>query len=272
MDFADMGKEMRMFWRDRLLPAGLAALSLSLLSGMAPAAIYAQGAQGLNDAQIEADVHKTLDNKRFQAVAANVQNGNVTLTGTVGLYADKEDADKRVHHVKKVKAVDNEIAIAGPTVEDTALRDKLANQLAYDRVGYGTTAFNAITIGVQNGVVALGGTVYGPADKDSALSLVENTPGVKDVVDSLEVAPVSPMDDRLRLELARVIYGTPQLQKYALDPAKPIRITVVNGNVTLSGVVDNKMDHDVAGLRANGVPGVFKVVNDLQVAGPQTGK
>jgi hypothetical protein len=101
---------------------------------------------------------------------------------------------------------------------------------------------------------------------------VGHTPGVKDIVDNLEVAPVSPMDDRLRIELARVIYGTPQLQKYALNPALPIRITVVNGNVTLTGVVDNKMDHDVAGLRANGVPGVFKVVNDLQVAGPQSPK
>jgi osmotically-inducible protein OsmY len=104
------------------------------------------------------------------------------------------------------------------------------------------------------------------------LSLVANTAGVKDIVDNIEVAPVSPMDDRLRLELARVIYGTPQLQRYAMDPAKPIRITVVNGNVTLSGVVDNKMDHDVAGIRANTVPGVFKVVNDLQIAPPQSGK
>jgi osmotically-inducible protein OsmY len=57
-----------------------------------------------------------------------------------------------------------------------------------------------------------------------------------------------------------------------MDPAKPIRITVVNGNVVLSGVVDNKMDKDVAGIRANSVPGVFKVVNDLQVAGPDHGK
>jgi osmotically-inducible protein OsmY len=69
-----------------------------------------------------------------------------------------------------------------------------------------------------------------------------------------------------------VIYGDPQLQRYAMDPAKPIRITVVNGNVVLSGVVDNKMDKDVAGIRANSVPGVFKVVNDLQVAGPDHGK
>ena len=71
-----------------------------------------------------------------------------------------------------------------------ALRDKLAKALAYDRVGYGTTAFNSINIGVQNGVVTLGGTVYGPPDKDSAIGLVANTPGVKDIVDNLEVAPV----------------------------------------------------------------------------------
>jgi osmotically-inducible protein OsmY len=188
------------------------------------------------------------------------------LTGTVDTYAAKEDADSRTHHVKGVKGVENDIQVAGPTVEDTVLRDELGKALSYDRVGYGTTPFNALTIGVHDGVVTLGGTVYGPPDKDSALSLVANTPGVKDIVDHIDVAPVSPMDDRLRLELARVIYGTPQLQKYAMDPAKPIRITVVNGNVTLSGVVDSKMDHDVAGIRANTVPGVFKVDNELQIA------
>ena len=157
-------------------------------------------------------------------------------------------------------------------MSDDVLRDKLAKALAYDRVGYGTTAFNSINIGVQNGVVTLSGTVYGPMDKDSAIGLVENTPGVRDVVDNLEVAPVSPMDDQLRLRLARVIYGDPTLQKYAIDSAKPIRITVVNGNVTLTGVVDSKMDHDVAGIKANSVPGVFKVVNNLEIAGPEKGK
>jgi hypothetical protein len=91
-------------------------------------------------------------------------------------------------------------------------------------------------------------------------------------VDDIQVAPVSPMDDRLRIQLARTIYGTPQLQKYALDPAKPIRITVINGHVTLTGVVDNKMDKDVANIRANSVPGVFSVNNQLQIAGPESGK
>jgi hyperosmotically inducible periplasmic protein len=220
-----------------------------------------------NDAQIQADVMKALDNKRFKDVKATVQDGVVTLGGTVELYSDKEDADKKVHHRKGVKAVQNNIEVAGPAVDDVTLRNKLAEKLAYDRVGYGTTAFNALTIGVENGVVTLGGVAYGPMDKDSALSLVRNYPGVKDVVDNIEVAPLSPMDDRIRLAEARAIYGAPQLNKYAIDPAKPIRITVVNGNVTLSGVVDSQADKDVAGIKANGVPGVFKVINNLQVAG-----
>jgi hyperosmotically inducible protein len=242
------------------------------LVGMAGVLMFAATARGVtqegsNDEQIQADVMKALDSKRFKDVKTSVKNGVVILTGTVDLYSAKLDADNRAHHRKNVKGVENQIEVAGPAVEDTTLRDKLAEKLAYDRVGYGTTAFNSFTIGVQNGVVTLGGTAYGPSDKDSAVSLVENYPGVKDVIDNIEVAPVSPMDDRIRLAEARAIYGFPTLNKYAIDPAKPIRITVVNGNVTLTGVVDSEADKDVANIRANSVPGVFKVTNNLQVVG-----
>jgi len=92
------------------------------------------------------------------------------------------------------------------------------------------------------------------------------------VVDNIEVAPTSPSDDHIRLAIGRAVYGAPQLNKYAIDPAKPIRITVINGNVTLSGVVDSQADREVAFIRANGVPGVFKVVNNLQVAGQEKEK
>jgi len=255
--------------------AALAGLSFVLLAGMLVMPARSAQAQGekASDSQIDADIHKALDHKKFGNVTATVRNGDVVLSGSVDSYAEKEEADRRVHHVGHIRGVDNEIQVSGgANMSDEALRDKLAKALSYDRVGYGTTAFNSINIGVKNGVVTLGGTVYGPTDKDSALSLVAHTAGVRDVVDNLEVAPVSPMDDQLRLRLARVIYGDPVLQKYALDPAKPIRITVVNGNVVLSGVVDNKMDRDVAGIRANGVSGVFKVVNNLQVEGEHPGK
>jgi osmotically-inducible protein OsmY len=241
-------------------------MAVSLLF-LRPAEATAQGASNgtQNDGQIQADVMKSLENKRFKDVKISVKNGVVSLTGTVDVYSAKLDADNRAHHRRNVKGVENQIEVAGPEIDDTTLRNKLAEKLAYDRVGYGTTAFNAFTIGVQNGVVTLGGTAYGPSDKDSAVSMVENYPGVKDVVDNIEVAPVSPMDDRIRLAVARAIYGYPQLNKYAIDPAKPIRIMVVNGNVTLSGVVDSQADKEVANIRANGVPGVFKVVNNLEV-------
>jgi hyperosmotically inducible periplasmic protein len=246
-----------------ILAATLSAGTSEVSRAQVPAATVAASA---NDSQIQTDVLKALGDKRFSKVTVKVANGIVTLGGTVDVYSAKQDADNRAHHRRNVLGVENLIAVAGPEVDDQTLRDKLAEKLAYDRVGYGTTAFNALTISVQNGVVTLGGVAYGPPDKDSAISLVANYPGVKDVVDNIEVAPVSPMDDRIRLAEARAIYGAAQLNRYSLDPAKPIRITVVNGNVTLSGVVDNAGDKDVAGIRANTVPGVFKVTNNLQVA------
>lgn len=255
-------------WKYRLAAAGLAIFSFSLPAQIA----FAQAASGESgqDAQVQAEVTKALDNKHFKDVKSQVQNGTVVLSGTVATYAVKEDAERKTHHRKGVHAIDNEIQVAGTEVDDVTLRNKLAEKLAYDRVGYGTTTFNALTIGVQNGVVTLGGVAYGPVDKDSALSVVANQPGVKDVIDNIEVAPLSPNDDRIRLDEARAIYGFGALNKYAIDPAKPIRITVINGNVTLSGMVDSQSDKDTANIRANGVSGVFKVTNNLQVAGKST--
>ena len=243
---------------------GLAGVSiLAVISGAAQSTPN----NASNDAEIQAEVMKSLDSGRFKDVKASVQNGVVKLTGTVDLYSAKQDADDRAHHRKNVKGVENAIEVVGTEVDDTTLRNKLAEKLAYDRVGYGTISYNAFTISVKNGAVTLGGTAYGPADKDSAISLVENYPGVKDVIDNIDVSPVSPSDEKIRLAEARAIYGYPQLNKYAIDPAKPIRITVVNGNVTLSGVVDSNADKDVANVRANSVSGVSKVVNNLEVVG-----
>jgi hyperosmotically inducible periplasmic protein len=253
---------MRLAFRTGFLLSSVLGLMLAIPSGI--------HAQSPSDAQIRSDVQKNLGNKRFSDVQVAVDNGVVTLNGQVQRFSDKEDAERKAHHAKNVAAISNRIEVAVPEgISDAALHDKLAKALVYDRVGYGTTVYNNITLGVDHGVVTLGGMVYGPTDKDSAISLVANTAGVRDIVDNLEVAPVSPMDDRIRLAEARAIYGYPSLNRYALDPAKTIRITVVNGHVTLNGVVDSKADRDTAGIRANSVPGVFSVENHLQIAGQQ---
>src|SRR5271163_1751545 len=193
--------------------------------------------------------------KQFSGVQASVSNGVVDLTGGVKVFADKEDADKRIHRIKDVAAVRNDIEVAAgdPPMSDQQLQDKVLKKIQYDRVGYGTTAFNAISVSVQNGVVTLGGTAYGPVDKSSAVADASYMPGVKDVVDEISVDPVSPMDDRIRMAVYRSVYGAAQLNKYAIDPAKPIPISVQDGNGTLLGGVNDKGDKIVAGIRAKRV-------------------
>jgi osmotically-inducible protein OsmY len=96
--------------------------------------------------------------------------------------------------------------------------------------------------------------------------IAETTPGVKEVVDNIKVLPTSLMDDGIRVRTARAIYGYATLSKYALDPQKPIRIVADNGHVTLYGVVDNRMDKQIAEMQARSVPNVFSVDNKLEVA------
>jgi osmotically-inducible protein OsmY len=208
-----------------------------------------------------------LNKSQFKNVQVSVDTSGVaTLTGTVELYEYKAEAEKRVSKLKGIAAVRNQIEVAGPAVSDEELRQKLGEKLAYDRVGYGNV-FNAIGIGVQNGVVTLSGHARTYVDRDSALSLVSTYPGVKDLIDEIEVDPTSIMDDQTRTAVARAIYGYSTLNKYAIDPVKPIRISVQNGNVSLYGTVDSQADKDTANIRANSVPGVFSVKNYLQVAG-----
>ncbi len=89
--------------------------------------------------------------------------------------------------------------------------------------------------------------------------------GVAQVDDQIEVLPLSNFDDQIRWQSVRAIYGYPALQRYAQGTHPPIHILVKNGQVTLEGAVANTMDRELAYVRANGVPGVFSVTNELQV-------
>jgi hyperosmotically inducible periplasmic protein len=249
----------------KLIP--VLALALGASISTLPYAVAA-AQPGPNDTNLQAEViNKALNKPNLKGVKANAHEGVITLTGTVPLFDLKQEADKRTHKVKGVQGVSNEIQVSGSTLPDTVVEAKLVKAISYDRVGYGTTPFNAISVQVQGGTATLSGHAYGPVDAASALTLAANTPGVTNVVNEVKVDPLSMMDDRSRMQLFRTIYGFPTLNKYAMDPAKPIRISVQNGNVTLYGVVDNQMDKDVAGIRANSVPGIFKVTNDLKVLG-----
>ncbi len=128
--------------------------------------------------------------------------------------------------------------------------------------------FDYIAFKVEGYNVTLLGQVVRPVTKSDAEGAIKHIEGVEKVDNQIEVLPPSSMDDGLRLQLYRAIYGYPALEKYALGVQKPIRIIVKNGHVSLEGVVDSDADKNLVGVRANGVPGIFSVANNLQVAKP----
>jgi len=128
--------------------------------------------------------------------------------------------------------------------------------------------FDYIAYKVDGYNVTLFGQVVRPTLKSDAENVVKRIEGVEKVDNQIEVLPPSPMDDRLRQRLFRAIYQYAPLQKYELGVQKPIRIIVKSGRATLEGVVDSDSDKNLAGIRANGVSGVFSVTNNLQVVKP----
>ncbi|HLV87592.1 MAG TPA: BON domain-containing protein [Candidatus Sulfotelmatobacter sp.] len=128
--------------------------------------------------------------------------------------------------------------------------------------------FDFIAFKVDGSTVTLMGQVVRPTLRSDAENAIKHIEGVEKVDNQIEVLPPSPMDDQLRLRLFHAIYGDPGLQRYELGVQKPIRIIVKSGRVTLEGVVDNEADKNLAGIRANGVSGVFSVTNNLQVEKP----
>jgi hyperosmotically inducible periplasmic protein len=239
----------------------------SLLAvGVLGATLAAQTAAATRyDNQIQTAVtQKLAAKKQFGSVQSSVEDGIVTLSGTVDLYQRKLDAAKLARKIADVQGIRNLITVAAPSVSDEQLEQKLDRKLTYVRVGYDNT-FDYFALGVKDGVVTVAGQDRTGMGRDEALADIYSQPGVKDVVGDISVAPTSRFDDDLRLRAARAIYRDPVLSRYAMDPAHPIRIIVENGHLTLYGSVENKMDKDVAGVRAGQVFGAFSVENKLVV-------
>jgi hyperosmotically inducible periplasmic protein len=125
--------------------------------------------------------------------------------------------------------------------------------------------FDNLSYRVDGARVELFGEVSRPTLKSDAERVVSRIEGVDSVVNHIEVLPLSPNDDRIRVAVYHAIFRNSALQRYSLGAVPPIHIIVKNGNVTLEGVVANQMDRNIANIRTNGVPGVFSVTNNLVV-------
>jgi hyperosmotically inducible periplasmic protein len=265
----DLHEEMRAMRRKNVVPGLLIALFLGAGLAGAPVLVGSSACMfaadnGSSDAQLTEAVQRQLRNKNFKDITVRANDGTVTLSGQVDLFAYKAEAIKKAKKTRGVKDVRDNIAVGGPQIPDDVLQKKLLSKIEVDRVGYGQV-FDAISVEVHNGVVTLGGHALGPVAQQSAVAQAQYMPGVKDVINRISVDPVSPMDDGIRVRVYRAIYGYPALRRYAIVPSKPIRISVQNGRVTLYGIVDSQMDKQLAYTRAMQVPNVFQVTNDLVV-------
>ena len=141
---------------------------------------------------------------------------------------------------------------------DREVRHELVTLPYYD-------VFDNLEYRIDGDQVTLSGQVVRPTLKSGAENVVKNIEGVEKVTNNIEVLPLSPNDDRLRIAVYRAIYGHTALQRYSIRSVPPIHIIVKNGNVTLEGVVANEGDKNIANIQANGVSGVFSVKNNLKV-------
>jgi osmotically-inducible protein OsmY len=145
-------------------------------------------------------------------------------------------------------------------------QDRLAGQVRHELAMIPqVTVFDNLAYRIDGNTVTLYGQVRNAVIKDVAEKSVKRLEGVEKVDNKIEVLPASFNDDRIRRQVARALFNDPRLFNYGFQPVSPIRIIVKNGRVDLEGIVRTQTDKDSAFIRANGVPGVFAVKNNLQV-------
>jgi len=157
------------------------------------------------------------------------------------------------------------LAVTAISQAQTRSQERLEREVRHELVMlpyYGV--FDSLSFRVEGGKVTLLGEVTRPTLKSSAEAVVKAIEGVETVDNQIEVLPLSPNDDRIRLAVYRAIYRDNSLSRYALRAVPPIHIIVKNGDVRLEGIVANETDKNLAGLKAKGVPGAFSVNNNLR--------
>lgn len=188
--------------------------------------------------------------------------GVATLTGTVDNLGSKLDAEKAARKVKGVTQVVDNIQVHAEDANDQSIWEQARHEVV---MYYAYTIFDNVELEVHNGALAVSGQVTQPFKKTDIGNILERVKGVAALQNNLEVLPVSNFDDRLRLQVARAIYGDPYFIHYANQALPPIHIIVKNGNVTLEGVVASTMDKTKANMDALHAGLSFSVVDNLRV-------
>jgi len=193
-------------------------------------------------------------------VEVEVKGGAAVLSGFT-LTVDAQRAAEKAAR-KETKTVENRLRVVPAEKKTDPEVQKAVADAILGYVYYGV--FDSVGVGVDDGVVTLVGSVYQPWRKDELDGRVARVEGVRGIKNEIRVQPTSIFDDRLRAQLYRRIYGNGLFERYATFVNPPIRIVVENGKVTLTGVVNSKVEQAVLGSIANATL-AFSVDNQVQV-------
>ena len=237
----------------------LLVVSLMLGAGMClagPPTTDSQATEGIQSRLDKSHVLKHGD------VRVTFNNGVATLTGTVDNLGSKLDAEQAAQKSPGVAQVVDNIQVRAEGVHEQQILEQARHAIV---MYYAYGMFDNVNFEVRNGTLIVSGQVTQSFKKKDMENILERVKGVATLQNNLEVLPNSPFDDRLRLQLARAIYGNSLFTPYRDLALPPIHIIVKNGDVTLEGVVNSTLDRIQAGMLAHGTGLSFSVVNNLRV-------
>jgi osmotically-inducible protein OsmY len=215
-----------------------------------------------SDDEIRAKVEKKLADKEVDNVEVQVKNHAVILNGTVPSAWAAQRAVQAARDVDEADAVVSQLKIAATTSDDSTLGREVAGRLS----GYASyDVFDAVTLSIKDGVVTLTGTVANDYKRRELAEMAAKVPGVRDVVNRIELMSLGPMDDNLRVRVADAIYREAVFSRYAAGGRPPIHVIVDHGRVKLIGMVASDLERQKADAIARSVPGSFSVDNQLEV-------
>jgi hyperosmotically inducible protein len=245
-----------MTWRSRIASLGLALGAAGLLTGTPAAAS--------DDAHLKSRIEARLSAADFHqpaSVQVEVQDGRAVLSGFVPTVHDLWTAERAAH--KETKRVQNDVTVRPTRVVPDAALGKAIQRAVIGYPYYGV--FDAVGFTVADGKVALSGSVYQPYHKSEIEDRISRIVGVRAIQSSIDVQPLSPFDQRLRLQAYRLIYGNEAFVRYSTMADPPIRIIVANGHLTLMGVVANPLEQHLLTVLAGQTLSFGPVKNEVQV-------
>lgn len=247
----------------RALSIGSCLALASVMVFLTPAASRAD--VGHSNPEITAGVQGRLYHAgifKHGQVNVQVKDGTATLTGSVDSYGQEMRAVNAARHQHGVKNVVDNIHVNADDVGPQQIIQKARHEvLMYPHY----TVFDHIAFSTEGNQLTVEGEVTQPYKKSDLGNILAGIKGVTNLKNNLKVLPLSNFDDQIRLAVAERIYGDPAFSNYANQSNPPIHIIVDNGNVTLYGVVNSKVERQRAEIDARFATTYLGLTNNLRV-------